>query len=165
MLTRTRRAESRDAEELTRIYNYYVLETPITFDVEPWTLEQRREWLADFAADGRHQCFVAEVEGRVVGWACTRPFRPKAAYETSAETSIYVDRDFHGRGLGRRLYETLFDGIKGQDLRRALAGVTLPNAASIALHRQFGFERVGVFSEVGRKFGRYWDVEWLEKAL
>ena len=165
MGARIRYVEERDARALNEIYNYYIAETPITFDIEPWTVGDREAWLAGFSTDGRHQCFVADVDGLAVGWACSKQFRGKAAYNTSVETSIYLDPDAAGAGLGTKLYQTLFEGLAGQDLHRALGGVTLPNPASIALHRRFGFESVGAFTEVGRKFDRYWDVQWFEKIL
>lgn len=165
MATRIRHAEGGDAEALNRIYNHYIVETPITFDLEPATLAARVDWLSGFSTGGRHQCLVADVDGVAVGWACSKQFRTKAAYDTSVETSIYLDASATGSGLGSRLYQALFEALDGQDLRRALGGVTLPNAASVALHRRFGFESVGVFSEVGRKFDRYWDVQWFEKPL
>jgi len=165
MEPRIRRVEARDAETINRIYTHYVLETPITFDVEPWPLEKRREWVAHFEPEGRHQCFVAEEDGAVLGWACSGPFRPKAAYETSVEMSVYLAPEAIGKRLGTRLYDALLGALEGEDVRRALGGITLPNAASVALHARFGFTSVGVFSDVGRKFDRYWDVQWFEKPL
>ena len=159
-----RRARAEDLGALTTIYNHYVRETPITFDLEPYTLETRRPWLDAFAASGRHQLFVAEEAGAVVGYACSRGFRDKRAYDSSAETSIYLAPAAQRRGLGTALYTRLFEALAREDVHRFLAGITLPNDASIALHQRFGFERVGVMREVGRKFGRYWDVLWMEKA-
>lgn len=147
------------------IINHYVERTAITFDVEPFTVETRRPWLAQFAETGRHRIFVAERDGRVLGWACSGPFRPKAAYATSVETSVYLAPGEGGRGLGSRLYARLFGALGGEDVHRALAGITLPNDASVRLHERFGFHRVGVFRENGRKLGRYWDVAWYEKPL
>jgi phosphinothricin acetyltransferase len=92
-------------------------------------------------------------------------FRPKAAYETSVETSIYIDPAWTGQGVGRMLYGRLFAAIETEDVHRAYAGVTLPNQASIALHEGFGFIPVGVFTHAGRKLGRYWDVRWYEKRF
>lgn len=152
-----RRAEESDLPALLAIYNHYVATTAITFDIEPRTLAQRREWFAQFAATGRYRCFVAANDGGVLGWACSGRFKEKAAYETTIETSIYLAPDKTGRGLGRRLYETLFAALKSEDIHRAFAGITLPNDASVALHRSFGFRLVGTYPEVGRKFGRYWD--------
>jgi phosphinothricin acetyltransferase len=160
-----RRGADRDLDALTELYNHYVRETPVTFDVELYTPETRRPWLAGFAATGRHQLFVAEHAGRVVGYACTRPFRYKAAYDTTVETSVYLAPGAEGHGLGGRLYERLLGSLTGADVHRIVAGITLPNPASIALHERTGFSRVGVLREVGRKFGRYWDVLWMERGL
>jgi len=160
-----RRARADDLVALTALYNHYVERTPITFDVEPYTVEQRRAWLDGFAERGRHQLFVAEAGGRVVGWAGTLRFREKRAYDTTVEMTVYLAPDAVGRGLGAALYEALFAALAGEDVHRAVAGITLPNDASIALHRRFGFSEVGVLREVGRKLGRYWDVLWMERAL
>jgi phosphinothricin acetyltransferase len=159
-----RRATESDLPALTAIYNHYVRETAITFDLEPYTAEARRPWLAAFGATGRHQIFVAEAAGQAVGWACTRQFRERRAYDPSAETSVYLAPDVQRRGLGTQLYMRLFEAVAGEDIHRFIAGITLPNEASIALHERFGFTRVGVMREVGRKFGRYWDVLWMEKG-
>ena len=160
-----RYAEERDLARLTEIYNHYVLTTPITFDFEPYTVETRRPWLDKFSQSGRHRLFVAEQDGVVLGYAGTTGFRDRRAYDTTVETTIYCAPDATGRGLGRLLYAALFDALRGEDIRCAIAGTTLPNDASVALHERFGFTLVGVMHEVGRKFDRYWDVAWYEKAL
>jgi phosphinothricin acetyltransferase len=157
--------EDRDLPALTRIYNYYVVETPVTFDLRPFEVEERRAWLEGFDATGPYRCFVADVDGVAVGWACSLQFRRKAAYDTSVEASIYLDPEVIGKGLGTRLYSALLESLAGTKIHRILGGVTLPNAASVALHARFGFESVGVFREVGRKFDRYWDVQWFERRL
>jgi phosphinothricin acetyltransferase len=154
-----------DLEALTELYNHYVESTPITFDIGRFTPEQRRDWFDHYAPSGRHRLLVAEAAGRVVGYATSSPFRAKAAYDPSVETTIYLAPEQVGRGVGSRLYGALFESLAGEDVHRAYAGVTLPNPASLALHRRFGFRSLGVYQEVGRKFGRYWSVEWLEKAL
>jgi phosphinothricin acetyltransferase len=101
----------------------------------------------------------------VIGYAGSLPYRPKAAYETSAEMTIYVAQDERARGVGPRLYDALFSALRGEDVHRLLAGITLPNDASVRLHERLGFELVGVYSEVGRKLGRYWDVGWWQRPL
>jgi phosphinothricin acetyltransferase len=108
---------------------------------------------------------VAEENGEVKGYAGTTRFRPKAAYHTTVETTIYCAPNATGRGIGRRLYSDLFAAIANEDVRRIVAEFTLPNAATQALNGHFGFRRVGVFHENGRKFGRYWDVCWTERPL
>jgi phosphinothricin acetyltransferase len=157
-------AES-DLPALLSIYNHYVVHTPITFDDEPLTLEQRREWLSHYSTRGPHRLLVAEIAGAVVGYACSSVFRPKGAYRTSVETSVYLAPDRTRRGIGSALYRELFAALTGEDVHRAYAGVTLPNPASLALHRRFGFEPAGLHDEVGRKLGRFWSVQWLEKRL
>jgi phosphinothricin acetyltransferase len=154
-----------DLARLTEIYNHYVVNTPVTFDVEPYTVERRAPWFDQFAPAGRYRLLVAEENGAVVGYAGTTRFRPKAAYETTVETTIYCDAQAIGKGVGSQLYGALFDAIQREDIRRIVAGYTLPNAASAALHERFGFQRVGVFTENGRKFGRYWDVAWNQRPL
>ena len=154
-----------DLPTLTDIYNHYVTHTPITFDVVPVSVDNRAAWLSHYADSGPHRLLVAVADEVVVGYATSGRFRDKPAYATSIETSVYCRRGFTGRGVGTRLYAALFDALRGEDLQRAYAGVTLPNDASEALHRRFGFTELGVYHQVGRKFGRYWDVLWMEKAL
>jgi phosphinothricin acetyltransferase len=154
-----------DLPRLTEIYNHYVVHTPVTFDIESYTVEKREAWFSQFAASGRYRLLAAEENGSIVGYAGTTRFRPKAAYETTVETTIYCIQQAIGKGLGTRLYRALFEEIKNEDIRRIVAGYTLPNPASAALHERFGFNKVGVFTENGRKFGRYWDVAWNERPL
>ncbi len=160
-----RPASRSDLPRLTEIYNYFVVNTPITFDVEPYTVERRAAWFEQFALTGRHRLLVAEDDGLVVGYAGTTRFRPKAAYDTTVETTIYCSLETAGQGIGSRLYAALFDAIASEDINRIVAGYTLPNPASQALHARFGFKPIGIYSEVGRKFGRYWDVAWMERPV
>jgi phosphinothricin acetyltransferase len=162
--TRIRTAERRDLARITEIYNYYVSNTPVTFDVEPYTVEGREAWFAQFSATGRHRLIVAEENGIVMGYAGTTRFRPKAAYETTVETTVYCAPEAIGNGLGKRLYAELFAVLRDEDIHRFVAVYVLPNPATEALHRRFGFRVVGVLSENGRKFGKYWDVCWVERV-
>jgi phosphinothricin acetyltransferase len=160
-----RRLEQGDLPALLEIYNHYVRETPITFDVEPRSLAQRQAWFDGFAATGRYQCFVAVKDGAPVGWASSHRYQERAAYDTTAMSSVYLAPQFCGQGLGKKLYAALFDSLAGQDIHRLFVGITLPNEASVRLHRAFGFEPVGIYREVGRKFGRFWDVATYLKPL
>lgn len=153
-----RRAERADLPALRDIYNYYAIHTPVNFDIEPRTLAERQAWFAQFASSGRYQCFVAEEGGHVVAYAGSTRFKEKAAYQTTIEMTIYCAPDRGGKGIGRKLYTRLFDALKGEDIHRAYAGVTLPNEGSVRIHEAFGFRHVGTYAEVGRKFGKYWDV-------
>ncbi|HWU55360.1 MAG TPA: GNAT family N-acetyltransferase [Rhizomicrobium sp.] len=160
-----RRIEPRDLPALLDIYNHYVRETPITFDIEPRTLAQRKAWLESFVAQGRYQCFVVVRSGAAVGWASSHPYNERAAYGTTVSSSIYLAPGAAGQGLGRRLYAALFDALAAEDVHRVFGGITLPNEVSVRLHRSFGFEHVGTYKEVGRKFGRYWDVATYLKVM
>jgi len=142
-----------------------VLTSPVTFDLEPLSVEQRAPWFLEHAEIGRHRLLVADEDGLVVGYASTSRFRARAAYDTTVEASIYCAPEAMGRGIGSALYRELFAAIASEDINRIVAGITLPNDASVALHRSFGFVQVGVFSQNGRKFGRYWDVAWFERPL
>ena len=148
-----RRAEQGDLPALLAIYNHYVRETPATFEIEPRTV-----WFNAFAATGRYQCFVAVKDGEPVGYASSNRYKDRAAYDPTVASSVYLAPPARGQGLGRRLYAALFDAMAQEDVHRIAAGITLPNEASVGLHRSFGFEPVGIYREVGRKFGRFWDV-------
>jgi len=154
-----------DLPKLTEIYNYYVEHTPATFDCDPFTIDGRRAWFAKYRAAGPYRLLVAVANDVVVGYATSSPFRAMPAYSTTVETSVYLATTHGGHGIGSLLYTALFESIRGEDLHRAYAAMTVPNPASLALHHKFGFRTVGFFSEAGRKMGEYRNVEWLEKEL
>ncbi len=154
-----------DLEQLTAIYNHYVLQTHSTFDTVAFTPRQRQPWLADHPEQGPHRLFVAEEGGRVLGYATSSEFRARPAYRSSVETAVYCAPGAGGRGLGTLLYTTLFEALADQGLHRAYAGIALPNEASVRLHTRFGFRQCGLYSESGHKFGRYWDVARYERDL
>ncbi|MEV5528175.1 GNAT family N-acetyltransferase [Streptomyces prunicolor] len=160
-----------DLDALTELYNHYVRETPITFDTVPFSPEERRPWLLSHPEDGPYRLKVA-VDGtfqgnsqRILGYATSSPYRVKPAYSTSVEVTVYLAPDVGGRGIGTLLYKALFEALETEDVHRAYAGIAQPNEASTRLHERFGFRYIGVHREVGRKFGRYWDVAWHEKEL
>ena len=160
-----------DLDALTDIYNHYVRETTITFDTVPFSPEERRPWLLSHPEDGPYRLKVA-VDGtfqgnsqRILGYATSSPYRAKPSYSTSVEVTIYLAPDAGGRGIGTLLYKALFEALADEDVHRAYAGIAQPNEASTRLHERFGFRYVGTYREVGRKFGRYWDVAWHEKEL
>ena len=156
-----------DLDALTALYNHYVRETAITFDTAVFTAEERRPWLLSHPEDGPYRLMVATSADsqEILGYATSSPYRPKPAYATSVETSVYVAPDAGRRGIGSLLYDALFEALADEDVHRAYAGIAQPNEASERLHARFGFRYVGTYEEVGRKFGRYWDVAWYEKSL
>ena len=163
--THIRAAEAGDLVAMTTLYNYYVDHTAITFDTAAFTPEARKPWFSQFSEQGPYRLFVAESDGQLAGYASSTKHRAKPAYDTSVEMTVYLDQRFAGLGIGRNLYEALFSVLSGEDIRSAFAGVALPNDASIAFHEAMGFAKIGTFHEVGRKFGRYYDVMWFEKRI
>ena len=159
-----RPAETRDLEAIAAIYTHYVEHTVITFDFESPTEKDWRARLEAAAARG-HPWFVAVPGDDVAGYAYAAPFRTKPAYARTVETTVYLDPAQTGRGLGRALYEALLGELAGLDFHLVVAGMTLPNAASQALHRAVGFVPVGTFAQVGYKHGAWHDVEFLQRPL
>jgi phosphinothricin acetyltransferase len=155
-----------DLEALTEIYNYYVVNTTITFDLRPFTAGERRSWFDEHKPSGPHRLLVAaDSGGACLGYASTSRWRPKPAYETTVEASVYCRPEAVGSGCGTALYTALFAALEHEDVQTIVAGVSLPNPRSISLHERFGFRSVGVFHAVGRKFDKYWDVAWFERPL
>ena len=161
----TRPAHINDLPRLTEIYNHYVVNTSISFDVDAATPEERYDWLSQFALSGPYRLLVAEADGVLLGYAGSTRARPRKAYDATIETTVYCAPEAVGRGAGSALYTALFDALEGEELHVAMAAIAVPNPPSVALHERFGFQEVGRMREVGRKFGRYWDVVWYEKML
>jgi L-amino acid N-acyltransferase YncA len=158
-----RDATGDDARACAAIYAPYVTDTAVSFELEPPTAADMAGRIA--AAGARHAWLLLEDAGRVVGFAYGQAFRERAAYRWACETSIYLELGRRRTGGGRALYEALLARLAERGYRRALAGMTLPNAASEGLHRALGFEPVGVFRRVGWKHGAWHDVAWMQKAL
>ena len=166
MVAEIRFAESADLNRLVEIYNHYVINTHVTFDTEPFAVAERIHWFNQFAETGRHRLLVAETDGGIAGYASSTAFKPRAGYNTSVETTIYLDPEQFGNGIGTALYGALVDQLTAEDtVHRAYGAIALPNDESVALHRKLGFERVGSYHEVGFKFEKYWDVDWFEKDV
>ena len=154
-----------DYSAVVAIYNHYIEHSQATFDLTPYKVGERVPWFAQFADAGPHQLLVADDDGAVVGFCCSTPFKTRAANDISVETTVYVADGSTGRGIGRLLYDQLFDNLAGIGLHGAYAGIALPNEASVRLHEAVGFRKVGTFEEVGWKFERFWSVAWYERRL
>jgi L-amino acid N-acyltransferase len=158
-----RDARRSDLPALLEIYNDLVLRSPATFDLEPQTLGRRRRW---FSEHGRsYPLVVAEVQGTVLGYASLSRFRDKPGYSKSAEDSVYVHRDFQGKGVGKALMKEILARAVNLGYHTIIAGIVPPNEASVSLHEGFGFVYVGNLKEVGFKFSRWQDVTFYQLFL
>ncbi|MCS3795801.1 GNAT family N-acetyltransferase [Niastella sp. OAS944] len=153
-----------DLETILEIYNDAIMNTTAVYDYEPHTLEMRKQWFRIKEAQG-YPVFVAEDNGRVVGFSSIGPWRAWAAYKYSVENSIYVAADQRGKGIGKKLLEPLIEAAKQLDLHAIIAGIDATNEVSINLHRHFGFTETGTFKQVGFKFGRWLDLTFMQLLL
>lgn len=160
-----RPAHEKDLAKLTEITNHYILNSYATFDTHPQTLDQRKTWFLKYDLDGPYQVMVAEEQGVVLGSAYSSRYREHQSFDQTIETSIYLAPDVKAKGIGTLLYKELFRRLENQHLHLAVAGITLPNEASIALHKKFGFTEVGVFQEYAIKNGQYISSIWMQKRL
>ncbi len=152
-----------DAEALLDIYNLEVTTSTVTFDILPRSLDEQRRWLGERA--GAHAVLVAERAGDIVGFASLSPWRPRPAYSTSVEDSVYVHRDHQGTGVGRLLLAELVEVGRARGFHAMFARIVGGHESSVRLHRSLGFEIVGTEREVGRKFGRWLDVVYMQLVL
>jgi phosphinothricin acetyltransferase len=158
-----RLAAERDVPAINAIQNHYITTTHIHFATTPLTdAEALSDWRA--AAES-HPCLVATDDRGVIGFARSSPWKSRCAYAWSVETSVYLRPDACGRGLGRALYERLFPILRAQGYRTAIAGVALPNAASVRLHEAVGMKHAGTFDRVGYKLGQWWSVGYWQMDL
>ncbi len=154
-----------DAEAIANIYNYEVLHTVATLDLVPRSIEQQRDWLA--ARSGAFSAIVAveRDSAQVVAFAALSPYKERAAYATTVEDSIYVHRDYGGRGIGKLVLGHLIDIARDSGFHVMMARIESSGTASQALHARCGFELVGVERQVGRKFKRWLDVVSMQRML
>ena len=162
-LALVRPAALTDADALAAIYRPIVEATTISFEeVAPDGAEFARRLAHTMQT---HPWLVAETERGVVGYAYASRHRERSAYRFSVDVSVYVAEHARGNGIATALYTELFKRLSALGFHRAFAGIALPNEASVQLHHRFGFEPVGIYKEVGRKFGRWLDVYWCQKAI
>ena len=155
-----RHATKDDAAQVAEIYNYYITSTHHTFETEPLEPSDMEARIAEVTND--FPFLVAEYEGSVVGYAFATQFKLRQAYEHSAEVSIYVRNEAKQKGIGTRLYDRLFSELADTLTHAIVAGIAMPNDASVAFHEKLGFRKVAHFREVGYKLGRWIDVGYWE---
>lgn len=160
---RIRPAVSADCEAIARIYNHYIGETTITFEEQEVTVPEVTARLRE-VLDAQFPWLVAEDATGVVGYAYASKWKGRCAYRFSAESTIYLDPSRTKLGIGGRLYEALFEALRGKSIHVVIAGIALPNGASVGLHERLGFEKVAHFKEVGFKFDRWIDVGYWQRS-
>jgi L-amino acid N-acyltransferase YncA len=158
-----RDATNSDATSCASIYAPYVTGTPVTFETDPPGREEMAKRIA--AALASHAWVVLNDSGRVVGYAYAGPYKSRTAYRWSCEVSVYVEMGRRRTGAGRALYGALFERLERRGYRMAVAGMTLPNEASVGLHRATGFEPVGTYRRIGWKHGAWHDVAWAQRPI
>jgi L-amino acid N-acyltransferase len=159
-----RLATETDLPAINDIYNYYVLYSTCTYQIESETMEDRRAWFHEHSPD-KYPVTVIEIENQVVGWGALSKFRLRAAYAPTVEASIYIRHDLHRRGLGRRLLCDLIERARQANFHTMIGGVSAEQVASIALQESLGFRRVAHLVEVGYKDGTRLDVVYLQLML
>ena len=155
-----RKANLEDAAQIADVYNYYVQNTHHTFETDPLSAEEMQRRIEEVTDN--FPFLVSEDEGVIVGYAYATQFKLRQAYEYAAEVSIYVKNAAKKKGIGSLLYLQLFDELRESDVHAIIAGISLPNDASIRFHERLGFKKVAHFREVGYKLGRWIDVGYWE---
>ena len=161
-MCKIRVAEEKDIREVMSIYNKAILETVATFDTEIKTIEEMREWFKNHGPE--NPIIVAEIKDEIVGWASFSKYDDKKAYSDTAELSLYVDKSHQAKGIGKKLMSFILEKGKTAGFHTVIARITQVNEISINLHKKFGFEHVGIYKEVGKKFGKLLDVTLMQKV-
>lgn len=159
-----RTAREEDLAAILDIYNHIILNTAAVYHYQAHTMEMRKAWY-DSRIEGGYPVFVAESEGKVVGFSSYGPFRPWPGYKYTVENSVYVADGQRGKGIGPLLMAPLIEHARGKDMHAIIAVIDADNDASVQLHRRFGFEVVGQFRQVGYKFGRWLNLTFMELLL
>jgi L-amino acid N-acyltransferase len=163
-MIQVRNATEKDIPEMLSIYNDIILNTTAVYDYLPHTIEMRQSWYRAKQEQG-FPVFVAEEEGKVVGFSSIGPFRAWAAYKYSVENSVYVAAEMRGRGIGKLLIPPLIEAASRLQMHTVIAGIDATNDSSIRLHKSFGFEETAHFRQVGYKFGRWLDLKFFQLIL
>lgn len=152
-----------DAGKILEIYKPYVENTTITFEYDVPALEEFKNRIKNILTD--YPYIVCEYENKILGYAYAHKVWMRAAYQWDAELSVYIDKEYMGNGLGKKLYKILIEILKLQNVVNVYGCVTYPNEKSDRLHESFGFKRVGIFENAGYKFGKWIGVTWFHKAI
>lgn len=159
-----RNVKVEDAKEIVDIYNHYILNTNVTFEVEALASGEMAKRIEKKIKD--NPWIVYEEDNKILGYAYVGEFRERIAYKFTKEVTIYLDKSVVRRGIGTKLMEALIERCKTEyDIHTLISVVTVPNASSISIHKKFGFERVGYFKEVGFKNNKWLDVEYLQLMI
>ena len=161
----TRPATIADAGAIAEIYNREVMETTATFDLVPRSLEQQQAWLGDRSGAFSAMVAVDTATKQIIGFASLSPYKERAAYRTTVENSVYVHRDFGGRGVGKLMMSELIGTARAAGFHAIIARIEASSVASRALHASCGFELVGIERQVGRKFNKWLDVAIMQLML
>jgi L-amino acid N-acyltransferase YncA len=158
-----RKATEMDAQSIMDIYNYYVTNSTITFEIAPVSLEAMQRRIKDKIF--RFDWIVGEVDQKIIGYACYGTFRERTAYDKTVESTIILDHTNIGKGYGTELYSRVIESAQGKGFREMIAVIALPNPESIHLHSRLGFSEVGLLKNVGYKFNKYLDIGIWQRSL
>lgn len=160
-----RTANESDAAVLADIYNHYVLETIVTFETELVSAEAMGDRITETLSQTLPWLVAEDEDQSIIGYAYASKWKGRCAYRHSVEATVYLDRNRVSRGWGTKLYRALFDELERISMHAVIAGISLPNPASVALHEKLGMRKVAHFEEVGNKFDRWIDVGYWQKLL
>lgn len=155
-----RKVKISDAEQIAEIYNHYVLNSHSTFEVEAVEISEMERRIEEIST--KYPYFVLVEADKILAYTYANLYKTRAAYQNSVEISVYVRNGIHQKGIGTQLYTKLFEELGKTDVHAIIAGISLPNEASIKLHEKFGMKKVAHFEEVGFKLGRWIDVGYWE---
>ena len=152
-----------DAIDIVEIYNYYILNTTVTFEIEAVTAGDMVGRIMEIAE--KYPWLVYEVEGKIIGYAYASAWKARSAYKYAVETTVYLQNGLSGQSYGTKLYTELLARLQKLQIHTVIGGIALPNDGCVALHQKFGFEKVAHFKEVGNKFDKWIDVTYFERII
>ncbi|MBX2846981.1 MAG: GNAT family N-acetyltransferase [Acidiferrobacterales bacterium] len=160
-----RNVSESDIEQLTAIYNYYIEHSIATFEEQLIAANEMQSRVRNIEQDNFPWLVAEDDNGNIAGYAYASHWNPRSAYRFTAEVTVYLSEKFTGHGIGSQLYQVLFSLLKKQSYENVIAGISLPNEASVALHEKFNMQQVGDFKKIGFKFGEWVDVGYWQGQL